>query len=116
MSAFTEYANIVGYCPRAYSWNDPQGVKFVQDLQVPYQLYGFSKGAETVAQLLKTKIKPPEYVLTIGAYKTVNLNFDSYKVRYQNYFDNSGQGQKSPGIFLNVPHMQMQREVNKING
>lgn len=113
--AFSEYANNTGYCSRAYSWNDPSAKQFVQSLKVPYQLYGFSKGAETVAQLLKTGLKP-EYAITIGAYKTVDVNFTKYSVPFTNYFDSSGRGQRSPGVFLDVPHIKMQSTVNKLIG
>jgi hypothetical protein len=116
MSAFVQYADKIGYCARAYSWNDASAKAFIQTLPVPYQLYGFSKGAETVAKLLKSDVKRPDYVITIGAYKTADVNFNKYNIRYTNYFDHSSIGQRSRGIFLNVPHMQMQQEVNKIHG
>jgi hypothetical protein len=114
--AFAQYVNKTGYCAQAYSWNDSTAKVFIQTLSVPYQLYGFSKGAETISKLLNTDIKRPEYIITIGAYRTVDVNFDKYNIPYTNYFDHSGIGQRSRGIFLNVPHMQMQQQVNKIHG
>jgi len=116
MASFSQYAVNLNYCAKAYSWNDANARAFIQTLEVPYQLYGFSKGAETVAKLLNTGIKHPEYVITIGAYKTVDVNLNKYNIPYKNYFDDSGRGQQSPGLFLKVPHMQMQHEVNKIHG
>jgi hypothetical protein len=115
--AFSEYATKINYCARSYSWQQGDKARdFIESLQVPYQLYGFSKGAETVAKLLNTGIKTPEYVTTIGAYKTVDLDFTKYHVPFANYFDDSGTGQRSPGIFLDVPHIKMQATVNKLIG
>ena len=56
----------------------------------------------------------PEYVITIGAYKTTNVNFDKYGIKYNNYFDHSGLGQSSPGVFLDVSHNKIQQKVNEI--
>jgi hypothetical protein len=115
IEAFNVYVKRTGYCSKTYDWNQVNdAIQAIRLLEVPHQLYGFSKGAETISTLLKMKLKKPEYVLTIGAYKTVDVNFDKYNVRYKNYFDDSGRGQQSPGIFLNVPHMMMQKEVNKL--
>lgn len=115
-SAFNEYVERIEYCSRSYSWNDEKAaVKFINSLNVPYQFYAYSKGAETVSSLLRQgKIKKPEFILTIGAYRTANVNFERYNIRYKNYFDHSGIGQKSPGTFLNVSHSDIQKEVNRI--
>jgi hypothetical protein len=116
--AFIAYSNHFNYCPKVYSWHQHnQALNFVHNLDVKYHLYGYSKGAATVGYVLKnTRKKKPEYVTTIGAYKTTNVNFDEYNVEYENYFDNSGKGQKSPGVFLKVPHSEMQKQVNKLKG
>jgi hypothetical protein len=115
-TAFDAYVKQINYCGKLFSWHQrKEAAEFISTLNTNYQLYGFSKGAETVAYLLKNlDDSKPEYVLTIGAYKTVDVNFDKYEVNYDNYFDASGQGQKSPGIFLNVSHDKIQKEVNKI--
>ncbi len=113
--AFREYADHLNYCYKTYSWHQVKVVE--QDLKsitVPYRLYGFSLGAVSVSNLLKNvNIKKPEYVITIGAYKTTNVNFDQFKVDYRNFFDRSGIGQKSPGIFLDVSHDKIQQEANR---
>ncbi len=115
--AFKQYADRLGYCNKIYSWQDGQkAVKYVDQLKTPYQLYGFSKGAQTVATVLSRTKHKPEFVITIGAYKTTDVDFTNYKVNFVNYFDESGRGQKGPGIFLNVLHFEMQKEVNRING
>jgi len=113
--ALSVYANRIAYCSKSFSWNrEKDAIKFIETLNVPYQLYGFSRGAQTVSVVLNTVKVKPEYIITIGAYKTANVNFDKHNVRYDNFFDQSGVGQKSPGVYLNVPHNMIQKEVNKI--
>lgn len=114
--AFYGFYTNIGYCGIAYSWQDSkQAVNFINQIQVPYQLYGYSMGASTISKLLKSdqlNYKLPEYIITIGAYKTTDVDFTKYNIKYDNYFDQSGQTQKSPGVFLNVPHNKIQTEVN----
>lgn len=114
--AFSVYHSNLNYCGISYSWQDSKkAIELIKTLQVPYQLYGFSQGASTVANILKdpvVKLHPPEYTITIGAYKTTDVDFTKYNIKFDNYFDQSGQGQKSPGVFLNVPHYKIQSEVN----
>lgn len=115
-NAFNEYARHQGYCTKSYSWTATKlAEQQIAKLTVPYQLYGFSKGAESVRTILqKQNLQKPEFVLTIGAYRTTDVNFDKYGVLYENYFDHSGRGQKSPGTYLNISHDRVQRAVNKI--
>ncbi len=57
----------------------------------------------------------PKYIITIGAYKTTDVDFTKYNIKFDNYFDYSGIGQKSPGVHIkNVSHLNMQKHVNKI--
>ncbi len=115
--AFTSYVNSLNYCAKSYSWQDTNSaVKLINDTAVPYQLYGYSMGATSVRKVLQQNLRKPEFVLTIGAYRTTDVNFDHHNVRYANYFDNSGLGQKSPGKFLNVSHDKIQQEVNNLMG
>jgi hypothetical protein len=112
--AFISYANRIGYCGKSYSWNEiTSPTKIISNTNLPYQLYGYSMGAVSIRNFLKTTSRKPEFILTIGAYRTTDVNFDSYGVRYENYFDRSGQGQLSPGTFLDVSHNRIQQEVNK---
>ncbi len=112
--AFASYADRIGYCSKSYSWNDIKSPRtLISNTTVPYQLYGYSKGAVSIRNFLKTELRKPEFILTIGAYRTTDVNFDSYGIRYENYFDHSGVGQSSPGTFLNVSHNKIQQEVNK---
>ena len=112
--AFISYANHIGYCGKSYSWNEIKSpTKLISNINLPYQLYGYSMGAVSIRNFLKTISRNPEFILTIGAHRTTDVNFDSYGIRYENYFDNSGLGQASPGTFLNVSHNKIQQEVNK---
>jgi hypothetical protein len=115
---FRAYSEHHGYCSRVYSWNQhTAALNFINQLDVKYRLYGYSRGAITVGQILgHTPRKKPEYVITLGAHWTADVNFDRYGVKYKNYFDDSGRGQKSPGVFLQVSHFEIQREVNKLKG
>jgi len=111
--AFQKYADRLGYCGKSFSWfQDKEALQYIQTLKKPYRLYGFSRGAQTVSDVLKQTKTKPEYVLTIGAYKTTNVNFDEHRVRYDNFFDQSGVGQKSPGVFFNVSHADIEKEVS----
>lgn len=113
-AAFADYASNQGLCFRSFGWQDSvEAKRFIQRLTTPYQLYGFSRGAETVATMLRQGVRPRS-VITVGAYRTVDVNFDRYSIPYRNYFDRSGQGQKSPGVFLDVDHHRVQRVVTEI--
>ena len=113
--AFADYAVIQGRCFRSFSWNQgTEAERMLTALKVPYQLYGFSRGAETVASLLRQGRVRPDSVITVGAFRTVNVNFDRHGIPYRNYFDRSGQGQRSPGVYLDVDHGQVQRTVTEI--
>jgi hypothetical protein len=113
--AFAKYAEKQKYCARSFSWHQTQeAINLINTLSVPYQLYGYSKGASSVSKVLQLALNKPQFAITIGAYRTTDVNFDRYGIAYANYFDHSGTGQRSPGIFLNVSHWEIQREVNNI--
>lgn len=113
--AFADYATMQNFCFRSFGWQDSvEAERFVQHITTPYQLYGFSRGAETVARMLRQGRVRPQSVITVGAYRTVDVNFDRYGIPYRNYFDRSGQGQRSPGVFLDVDHGRVQRVVTVI--
>lgn len=91
-----------------------QALQLIQGIRVPFELYGFSLGAQSVREVLKRTPKKPVFVLTLGAYHTANVNFDSYQIPYFNIFDDSGSQQKSPGIkIFGVPHMRLQAYANQ---
>lgn len=113
--AFADYATNQGLCFRSFGWQDSaEAERFIQRISTPYQLYGFSRGAETVARLLRQGRVRPHSVITVGAYRTVDVNFDRYGIPYRNFFDQSGRGQRSPGVFLDVEHHRAQRTVTEI--
>ena len=111
--AFNDYVG--KNCSRLYSAEQTkEAVNFINHITVPYELYGFSLGAQSVRTVLKNAYIRPVFVLTIGAYHTVDVNFDRYGVKYKNYFDASGWNQTSPGIkVLNVHHMDLQKYVTR---
>jgi hypothetical protein len=113
--AFADYAELKGRCVRSFRWQDHEAAEQIMSrIQLPYELYGFSRGAETVRLLLERGRVRPDSVITVGAFRTVNVNFDRYGIPYRNYFDRSGQGQLSPGVYLDVDHGRVQRTVVEI--
>lgn len=113
-NAFRLYAMKYKACSLAYSWNQVHtAVKFINGTNKRYQLYGFSKGAESVGQVLRAVKRKPYHVVTIGAYNTANVDYSRYGVSTQNYFDSSGRRNTSPGTHIRgVDHQDMQRYVN----
>jgi hypothetical protein len=115
---FIEYAYHYNMCWYIFNADqNKQAVKLIGQIKKPYEMYGFSLGAETIRQVLKVvdskKMKKPNHVITIGAYRTTNVDFTKYDVSFINYFDESGKGQKSPGIYIaGVPHNQIQKVVD----
>lgn len=112
--AFNSYSSKIESCSRVYEWQQVDDARmFIDKLDVPYTLYGFSKGAESIINLVPKVKHLPKYIITIGAWHTVNVNFTKYNVKFDNYFDYSGGKQKSPGVHVTgVKHMEMQRYVN----
>ena len=114
--AFFEYSDNVGLCGRFFRHNDVQSaMKFIASNKLPYEMYGYSLGAVSVRKVLENKkLRRPDFIITIGAYKTTDVNFDKFEVLYLNFYDDSGFGQQTRGTFVNVPHDLLQSEVNKI--
>jgi hypothetical protein len=115
---FIEYAHHHNMCWHIFNAEqNRQVVKLIGQINRPYELYGFSLGAESIRAVLKEvqfkKMRKPNHVITIGAFRTTNVNFEKYGVSFINYFDESGKGQKSPGIHISgVPHNQIQKVVD----
>ncbi len=115
--AYNTYVASTSYCSKVYShWQVAESEKFIKTLKVPYQLYGYSAGARAISDVMpllrKHNSAMPELILTFGAYKTAKVNFTEYKVPFKNFFDGSGIGQTSPGVYLKVPHSKIQAEAN----
>jgi hypothetical protein len=114
-AAFDQYADRRGSCSLVYDYTEiDQAVEFVNTLEEPYELYGYSAGAVAVGQVLKKAEQPPRYAVTIGALASVDVDFDRYGVKFDNWFDDSGRGSRSPGRYLpGVGHDRIQQHVNQ---
>lgn len=83
-----------------------------------YELYGYSKGAAVVAYLVKTVhssgLPRPRRITTVGAYHSTNVDFRPYGIKFENYFDSSGAGNRSPGYHIGgVSHNAIMRYVTE---
>ena len=98
-----------------YSWNQAHlAVKFINRNNKQYQLYGYSKGAESIKHVLKNVKHKPYSIVTIGAYHTAQVNYGVYGIETRNYFDSSGRRNVAPGVHIsNVSHQAIQSYVNK---
>ena len=81
-----------------------------------YELYGYSLGAVSVARVLKEVerkgLTKPRYTVTVGAYYSTDVDFRKYNIKFDNYFDASGAGQRSPGKHIGgVSHSAIMRYV-----
>lgn len=93
-----------------------RAVEMIRTSSGPYELYGYSLGAASVAAVLRAvsreKIRKPRTVTTVGAFRTTDVDFTRYGVPFANYFDASGRGQRSPGKHIpGVSHARIQRYV-----
>jgi hypothetical protein len=115
-NAFQEYVKKKNSCSKIFEWHQiNQVVRYIEQSDVSYQMYGYSKGAESVMKVMNQVNRFPTYIITIGAWKDVDLDFTKWNIPFHNYFDSSGIGQKSPGVFFkSVPHYKMQEHINKI--
>lgn len=113
--AFNQYAKKINACAMTYSWNQSHiAVKFINSNNKPYQLYGYSKGAESIKHVLKNAKHKPYSIITIGAYHTAQVNYSMYGIETRNYFDSSGRRNIAPGVHIkNVSHQAIQAYVNK---
>jgi len=114
-SAFYDYAKKRTDCTVVFNHNEyKRAIRFVNQLRVPYELYGYSAGAATAMTVVKRAKRMPGYVITMGAYYSTDVDFYKYEIDYDNFFDASGIGQKSPGIHVkNVAHDRIQRYVTE---
>lgn len=111
--AFDVYVKNNNGCKHVFGWQETnKALSFIKRHTKAYQLYGYSKGAESVKIILEKTNRLPVCVVTIGAWKSIDLDFRKYQIPFENYFDSSGKGQTSPGWYLNADHSMMQAEVN----
>ena len=113
-AAFDRYAERTAACSLVYNSEEiDAAVQFINGTRGSYQLYGFSAGASSIVQVLRRVQRMPQFVLTIGAWYTVDVDFTHYDIDFDNFFDASGRGQNSPGIhFYHVSHDRIQEYVN----
>lgn len=83
-----------------------------------YELYGYSKGAAVVSYMVNmihnSGLPKPQRITTVGAYHSTNVDFRPYGIRFENYFDSSGAGNKSPGYHIGgVSHSAIMRYVTE---
>ena len=102
--------------PYVFSANQvSSAVRLIKSKKQNYQLYGYSLGAvsvrETLTILKKENVHMPTFIITVGAYRTTNVNFKDFDVEFFNFFDDSGKGSLSPGLYIPVPHHQIMRYV-----
>lgn len=113
--AFDQYADGRGSCSLVYDYTEADlATQFVDTVVEPYELYGYSAGAVAVGQVLKRAQRPPQYVITVGALSSVDVDFSRYGVRFDNWFDESGRGSRSPGRYIpRVSHDRIQAYINR---
>ncbi len=114
--AFIEFAQKRNLTPFVFSHNQvTSAMNLIKSKNQNYQLYGYSLGAVSVREVLvrlkRENVKMPIFVTTVGAYKTTNVDFTNFGVGFKNYFDDSGKGTSSPGVFLSVPHREIMKHV-----
>ncbi len=116
--AFHAFARDRSLIPIRLSWQQQStALTIIRGSKGYYELYGFSKGAETAMSVVQKKVgRLPGCVTTVGAYRTTNVDFRPYKIPFINYFDASGRGNSGPGIFIdNVNHSSIQLHINRFD-
>ena len=119
--AFFKFAKSRKLLPIVVSWRqETVAYNIINNSVGYYELYGFSKGAETtyslMNRLVKNNVRKPDFIITIGAHKDTNVDFGKFDVKFNNYFDVSGIGSRGPGIYVkNREHLKMQEFVTNID-
>ena len=89
-----------------------EAAELMSRINKPYELYGFSAGAASIIPFLKKVKRQPRYIITVGAISSTNVDFSTYEINFDNFFDDSGKHNKSPGIYVrNMPHSKIQQYV-----
>lgn len=117
-SAFATFARDRRLIPIKLSWTqEATALTIIRNSQGYYELYGFSKGAETVKSVVRKRVgRLPGCVTTVGAYRTTNVDFRPDRVPFLNFFDASGRGNPAPGLFLdNIDHSSIQSHINRFD-
>ena len=110
--AFLQYALKRSDCVKVFNFTDiNQAIVFINKLDVPYSLYGFSAGASSIRRVLAKVNKKPKYIITVGALYSTNVDFTATGIPFDNFFDDSGRGNKGPGTHIRISHGQIQQYV-----
>lgn len=114
-AAFRAHAERRGLRPVILSAEQhEQALRIIRQNPGPYELYGYSKGAVAVGHVMR-KVRAqglprPKHVITVGALRSVNVDWRPYGVPFRNWFDASGRGNPAPGIHVRgVGHDRIQR-------
>jgi len=116
--AFEEFARRRNLIPMAFDHDNIIPAVVIANLYiVDYELYGYSKGAESAERFVKiaqqANIMLPRHITTVGAYHTAPVDFTKYNISFRNYFDASGSRQRNPGVHLpRVRHDRIQAYIN----
>lgn len=111
--AFEQYARRNTDCVKVFDHTEiDRAAKFINKIKRPYELYGFSAGASSIKPVLKKVKRQPRYIITVGALYSTDVDFTRTEINFDNFFDASGKGSRSPGIHVkNVPHNKIQQYV-----
>jgi hypothetical protein len=111
--AFNEYAGRNVDCSILFEHQQiAEAAELMSRINKPYEIYGFSAGAASIMPFLKKVKRQPRYIITVGAVSSTNVDFSLYEINFDNFFDDSGKHNKSPGIYVrNIPHNKIQQYV-----
>ena len=115
-SAFEDFAKKRNLTPIATSpYYIGRAIDIIDRHRGNYELYGYSLGAQSTRQVVihlhQSRKRLPSRITTVGAHKNTNVDFSTYGIVFDNYFDGSGQGNRAPGQHLSVPHNRIMRYV-----
>ena len=108
-AAFVQYALAKNLEPIVLEANQTHRALKITETVNYYELYGYSLGAASVLQVVKSAKKPARLVITIGAYRGLDLDFRKYGVAFYNFFDYSSVPTSSPGLYIAASHWHIQQ-------
>jgi hypothetical protein len=108
-TAFVQYALAKNLQPVVLEANQTHRALQVIKSTTYYELYGYSLGAASVLQVVRSAKKPPRLVITIGAYRGLDLDFRKFGVEFYNFFDYSSVPTSSPGLYISASHWHIQQ-------
>lgn len=107
--AFYQYANARNLKPVVLEANEVhRALQIIKAIDY-YELYGYSLGAASVVTVVKSAKSKPRLVVTIAAYRGLDLDFAKYNIPFYNFFDYSSIPTTSPGYYINSDHWTVQQ-------